>query len=195
MKKIDILIAGVGGQGTILAGNIISKIAVAENIDAKTAETHGMAQRGGSVINHVRLGEKVYSPLIPEGSVDYLLSFEALEGLRYLPYLAPDGTAIINTLKLFPLPVLTGESPYPEEMLEEIQEKANRTISVYSETIEPVKSNPRVLNIFLIGILSSLLPFKEETWIKAINETLPGKILEINIKAFNAGRKWFVDNG
>ena len=194
MKKIDILIAGVGGQGTILAGNIISKIAVAENIDAKTAETHGMAQRGGSVINHVRLGEKVYSPLIPEGSVDFLLSFEALEGLRYLPYLASNGTAIINTLQLFPLPVLTGDTSYPEELLKEIQERANKTIAVDSYNIEPVKSNPRVLNIFLIGILSTLLPFKEEVWTKAINETLPAKILDINLKAFNAGRSWAADN-
>ncbi len=188
MKKIDILIAGVGGQGTILAGNIISKIAIAENLDAKTAETHGMAQRGGSVINHVRLGEKVHSPLIPEGSVDFLLSFEALEGLRYLTYLAPDGTAIVNDLNLSPLPVLTGEATYPEDIIKEIKEKAFKSVVVKALALEPVKSNPKVLNIFLIGILSTMLPFSESVWDKAIRETIPPKILDINLKAFQSGR-------
>lgn len=190
MKKIDILIAGVGGQGTILTGNVISRLALKENLDVKTAETHGMAQRGGSVVNHVRIGEKVYSPLIPKGSVDYLLSFEKLEALRYLPFLSAGGTVIVNKMVLAPLPVLTGQEEYPEKILDEIKSNAHRTIIIDALQHEPVKTNAKVLNVFLIGVLASLLPFSRESWKQTMEETIPQKFLDLNLKAFSAGYKW-----
>lgn len=194
MKKTDILIAGVGGQGTILTGNIISRVALKESFDVKTAETHGMAQRGGSVINHVRLGEKVYSPLIPMGSVDFLLSFEQLEALRFLPFLSEDGTVIVNSMALAPLPVLTGEEEYPEGVLSEIKSRANRTVIVNAIDMEPVKTNTRVLNVFLIGILASFLPFSRQVWEQTMEEIIPEKLLKINMDAFSAGYDWAAVN-
>ena len=190
MSKIDILIAGVGGQGTILAGNLISRLGVKENLDVKTAETHGMAQRGGSVITHVRLGDKVYSPLIPRGDIDYLLSFEKLEALRNLPFLVPEGTIIYNAQELNPLPVLTGADEYPPNISEEISRKVNSCYEIEALEHEPVKRNPRVLNTFLIGILSHFMPFELASWEKVLHEILPPKLLEINQEALRAGYKW-----
>ncbi|OPL11806.1 MAG: hypothetical protein AVO34_08055 [Firmicutes bacterium ML8_F2] len=141
--KKDILIAGVGGQGTILTGRVIAALAMSEGLDVKTAETHGMAQRGGSVITHVRMGKKVYSPLIPQGDGDILLSFEKLEALRWLPFLSPEGTVIVNTQELDPMPVLTGETEYTDGILKEIESKAASLIAVDALNIDPVKKNPR----------------------------------------------------
>jgi len=152
--KTDILIAGVGGQGTILTGRVIAALAMAEGLDVKTAETHGMAQRGGSVITHVRIAKKVYSPLIPQGDGDILLSFEKLEALRWLPFLRSEGTVIVNTQELDPMPVLTGQAEYPDNVLKEIEDKAGRLIAVDALNIGPVKKNPRVVNTFLLGILA-----------------------------------------
>ncbi len=190
MSKIDILIAGVGGQGTILAGNLISRLGVKENLDVKTAETHGMAQRGGSVITHVRLADKVYSPLIPRGDIDYLLSFEKLEALRNLPFLVSESTIIYNAQQLNPLPVLTGADEYPPNISEEITSKVKNCYEIETLDYEPVKTNPRVLNTFLIGVLSYFLPFEFSSWEKVLHEVLPPKLLEINQEALRAGYKW-----
>ncbi|HPZ64910.1 MAG TPA: indolepyruvate oxidoreductase subunit beta, partial [Bacillota bacterium] len=122
--KYDLLIAGAGGQGTILASKIISRVALAQDLEVKTAETHGMAQRGGSVVTHVRIGSRVYSPLIPLGDADFLLSFEQLEALRWLPYLSSRGTVITADLVMEPLPVLTGREEYPADALEQIKKAA-----------------------------------------------------------------------
>ncbi len=187
MPKADILICGVGGQGTILAGKIIAAVGLAENLEVKTAETHGMAQRGGSVITHVRLGEKVYSPLIPPGDAGFLLSFEQLEALRWLPFLSPTGTAIVNTQVLEPLPVLTGQAAYPEGILEEIKSKVRRLIAVDALALEPVRRNPRTVNTLLLGILASLLPFPRESWEQALVQLIPPKHLPINEQSFAAG--------
>ncbi len=190
MQKIDILISGVGGQGTILAGNILARVAIKDNLDVKTAETHGMAQRGGSVITHARIGSKVYAPLIPRGDVDYLLSFEKLEALRNLPFVTKESTVILNTQSIAPLPVLIGEKEYPTEIISEIKSKVEHTYAVDAMSYEPVSSFPRVLNIFLIGILAYFLPFSFETWQLVLNETIPEKFLQINLNSFNAGYKW-----
>ena len=185
--KTDILIAGVGGQGTILTGRLLAALAIAEGLDIKTAETHGMAQRGGSVITHARLGEKVYSPLIPQGDGDILLSFEKLEALRWLPFLSPKGTVIVNTQELAPMPVLTGQVDYPTGILEEIEGKANRLIAVDALSIEPVKSNSRMVNTFLLGILARIMPFEKEKWLQVMEETIKAKLVEINKQSFEAG--------
>ncbi len=194
-QKTDILIAGVGGQGTILTGRIIASLAISEGLDVKTAETHGMAQRGGSVITHVRIGEKVYSPLIPRGDGDVLLSFEKLEALRWLPYLSPQGTVIVNTQELDPLPVLTGEIEYSSEILEEIKSKTGRLIAADALSIDPVSKNARMVNTFLLGILASTMEFEKEKWLKTMEETIKAKLVEINKQAFEAGWQYAREAG
>ena len=186
-SKADILIVGVGGQGTILTGRIIAALAIEEGLDIKTAETHGMAQRGGSVITHARIGEKVFSPLIPLGGGDYLISFEKLEALRWLPYLSPQGTVLVNTQELEPLPVLTGESAYSEGVLEEIESKVGQMVAVDALSIEPVRSNPRMVNTFLLGILARKMPFEKEKWLKVMEEQIKARLVDINKQSFEAG--------
>ncbi|MBW6464181.1 MAG: indolepyruvate oxidoreductase subunit beta [Firmicutes bacterium] len=188
--KTDILIAGVGGQGTILTGRVIAALAIAEGLDVKTAETHGMAQRGGSVITHVRIGEKVYSPLIPAGDGDILISFEKLEALRWLPFLSPAGTVIVNTQELEPLPVLTGQIEYPDQILEEIKGKVARLIAVDALSMEPVTKNPRMVNTFLLGILARIMPYAKEKWLKVMEEEIKAKLVDINKLSFEAGWKY-----
>jgi len=166
--KKDILIAGVGGQGTILTGRVIAALAMSEGLDVKTAETHGMAQRGGSVITHVRMGKKVYSPLIPQGDGDILLSFEKLEALRWLPFLSPEGTVIVNTQELDPMPVLTGETEYTDGILKEIESKA-------------------ASNTFLLGILARLMPFAREKWLQILEQEIKAALVDINRQSFEAG--------
>ncbi|MFO7952958.1 MAG: indolepyruvate oxidoreductase subunit beta [Bacillota bacterium] len=185
--KTDILIAGVGGQGTILTGRLLAALAISEGLDVKTAETHGMAQRGGSVITHARLGDKVYSPLIPQGDGDILLSFEKLEALRWLPFLSPQGTVIVNTQELSPMPVLTGQMDYPTGILEEIESKVRRLIAVDALSLEPVRDNQRVVNTFLLGILARIMPVAREKWLKVMEETIKVKLVEINKQSFEAG--------
>lgn len=187
MTKTDILIAGVGGQGTILTGRVIASLAIEEGLDVKTAETHGMAQRGGSVITHVRIGNKVYSPLIPQGDGDILLSFEKMEALRWLPYLSPAGTVIVNTQELEPLPVLTGQSDYTSGILEEIESKVKRLIAVDALSIEPVSKNPKMVNTFLLGILAQIMPFEKEKWLKVLEQEIKAKLVDINKQSFEAG--------
>lgn len=185
--KTDILIAGVGGQGTILTGRVIAALAINEGLDVKTAETHGMAQRGGSVITHARLGEKVYSPLIPQGDGDILLSFEKMEALRWLPFLNPSGTVIVNTQQLEPMPVLTGTMEYPTGIRKEIEGKAARLIEVDALSYEPVKQNPRMVNTFLLGILARIMPFEKEKWLSVMEQTIKAKLVDINKQSFEAG--------
>ncbi len=187
VTKTDILIAGVGGQGTILTGRVIASLAIEEGLDVKTAETHGMAQRGGSVITHVRIGNKVYSPLIPQGDGDILLSFEKMEALRWLPYLSPAGTVIVNTQELEPLPVLTGQSDYTSGILEEIESKVKRLIAVDALSIEPVSKNPKMVNTFLLGILAQIMPFEKEKWLKVLEQEIKAKLVDINKQSFEAG--------
>lgn len=185
--KADILIVGVGGQGTILTGRIIAALAISEGLDVKTAETHGMAQRGGSVITHARIADKVYSPLIPPGEGDVLLSFEKLEALRWLPYLSADGTVIVNTQELEPLPVLTGQVDYSGGILEEIEGKVARLYAVDALSIDPVSKNPRMVNTFLLGILARIMPFEKEKWLRVMEAEIKAKLVDINKQAFEAG--------
>lgn len=187
IKKKDFLIAGVGGQGTLLTGKIIAAAAQLEGYDTKTSETHGMAQRGGSVVIHVRADRKVYAPLVPPGEADYLIAFEKLEALRFLPWLSPQGTVIVNRQVINPLPVLTGKESYPRGIAEALEAHARRVIPVNSRELDPVRRHPRTANLLLLGILARQLDFPRESWLRAAEGLIPPRHLQVNRLAFDAG--------
>jgi indolepyruvate ferredoxin oxidoreductase beta subunit len=178
---------GVGGQGTILASRILALAAQEAGYDLKVSEIHGMAQRGGSVVTQVRLGEKVYSPLISTGGADVLLAFEKLEGLRLLASLKPGGTIIINEQEIPPVPVLTGAAEYPRNILEFIRSAAPNTVSVDAYSIAKESGNPKAANVVLLGVMARNLPIEREIWEKALGQRVPAKLLEVNKAAFAAG--------
>lgn len=191
MKNSNLLITGVGGQGIILASDVISEAALAAGYDVKKTDTLGMAQRGGSVVSHVRIGSRVWSPLIKEGEVDILLAFEKLEAARWIQFLRPGAIAIINNHALPPLSVNLGNELYPsDEQIANILKQ--RTDSIYFvDGTSRVKDlgNTRMLNMFMLGCVSSFLPFKVNIWKESISRRLPPGIQQINITAFNQGRK------
>lgn len=186
-----VFLAGVGGQGVILASRLLAAAALASGCDVKVSEVHGMAQRGGSVVAQVRFGDKVYSPLIPRGGADILLALEKLEALRFLPYLKRDGTVIINDWEIMPVPVLTGSASYPTRIVEAIKEAVPRTRLVPAQRAAENAGSPRGANAVLVGFLSGYLPFSEEVWEEAIKRVVPDRLLEATRKAFGAGRSLF----
>lgn len=183
----NILLVGVGGQGTILVSRILSEGLVMEGYDVKMSEIHGMAQRGGSVTTQIRYGDRVYSPSITPGEVDVLVAFEKLEGARYVNQLRKDGTLIINEEEMYPLPVLVGTEKYPEGLLEEIKEKVENTISLNARRLAEDLGEPRVQNIIMLGMLITALELGEIDWISLIKANLPERVHEVNIKAFELG--------
>ena len=189
MEKRDcnILIVGVGGQGNILAGKIISEAFVAAGYDVKQSEVHGMAQRGGAVSAHVRAGEKVYSPLIPEECADFVLSFEQLETLRYLNYVSKDTVCIINMLRHDPPSVAAGKDKYPEDIFEKIGKKTKHIIQVDANAIALEVGTERVMNSVLVGVLAGFLPLKQSLWQQMYKKFVKEKLVDINIKALQAG--------
>ena len=182
---------GVGGQGNILASDVIGDLALAAGYDVKKTDTLGMAQRGGSVVSHVRIANKVYSPLIKEGEVDYLLAFEKLEGIRWASYLKPGGIAIINNHAVPPLSVNLGVEKYPAdaEIMQVLKQRSEKIYLVDGTRHAIELGNVRTLNIFMLGCVSVFLPFKLPEWEAAIAKHLPEKLLKINTVAFEAGRK------
>lgn len=187
LKPVDVLMVGVGGQGTILASKVLAQAAQETGYDIKVSEIHGMAQRGGSVVTQVRLGEKVYSPLITEGGADVLLAFEKLEGLRLLPFLKPGGTIIINNQEIPPVPVLVGAAEYPANIFEYIRTKTPNTVVVDAMDIAVKCGNPKAANVVLLGVMARNLPIEREVWEKALVSRVPAKFLEVNRAAFAAG--------
>ncbi len=187
LKPVDILMVGVGGQGTILASRILAAAAQEAGYDLKVSEIHGMAQRGGSVVTQVRLGEKVYAPLIPAGGADVLLAFEKLEGLRLLASLKPGGTIIINEQEILPVPVLTGAAEYPGDILGYIRSKAPETVSVDAHSIAQKCGSAKAANVVLLGVMARSLPIEREIWEKALSQRVPARLLEVNKAAFAAG--------
>ena len=186
--KIDVVICGVGGQGVLLASEVLANMALSLGLDVKKSEIHGMAQRGGSVFSHVRIGEKVHSPVIPLGTADFMLAFEELEALRYAPYLKPEAVVLVNRQRIMPMTVLSGLKEYPEDTINRLKEH----FKVYQ--IEAIKlaqqaGNPRTTNMVMLGALSELLPWEEEQWMKALENSIPPKLLNLNIKAFKSGRQ------
>ena len=191
MKKMDILITGVGGQGNILASDIIGEVAVNAGYDVKKTDTLGMAQRGGSVISNVRIAKHVYSPLIRESGVDILLAFEKLEAARWGNYLREGGIAIINNHSVPPLSVSMGNEQYPsDEMITDILKFRTNFIYFVEGALRARElGNIRTLNVFMLGCISLFLPFKVSEWKASISQHLPTNVQKVNLTAFDQGRK------
>jgi indolepyruvate ferredoxin oxidoreductase beta subunit len=185
---VSIVIAGVGGQGTILASRLIADVALKQGYDVKISEVHGMAQRGGSVVSQVRYGPKVYSPLIPQGSANYLLGFEKLETLRWLGMLHPVGTVVLNDQIICPLPVLTGAATYPEGIVAKIKEYCSKVKLVDAMQLAHECGSAKASNVVLLGVLAKSMHLgKEEDWLESIKTRVPPNFLEINSKALHVG--------
>jgi len=191
VKKFDLLISGVGGQGVILASNIISEVALAAGYDVKKTDTLGMAQRGGSVVSHVRLGHRVWSPLIKAGETDMLIAFEKLEAARWSHYLRPGAIAIVNNHALPPLPVNLGNERYPtdKEITDILKQRTDSIYLINGTSRARELGNIRTLNMFLLGCASLFLPLKVSIWKDSISQYLKPSIRQINITAFSQGRK------
>jgi indolepyruvate ferredoxin oxidoreductase beta subunit len=181
----NILLSGTGGQGIILASRMIALCALKSDFDVKESEIHGMAQRGGSVIGQIRFGKRVYSPTIPAGSAELMLALEELEALRYLHYLKEKATIILNRKQIPPAGF--DPSQYPQDIPERIKNKGFRVIKIDAEEVAKNLGSSKVENTILLGVLSLFLPFKEAIWKEVIKEAVPGKFLELNLKAFEEG--------
>jgi indolepyruvate ferredoxin oxidoreductase beta subunit len=184
----SIVLAGVGGQGTIMAANLLARALLIHGFDVKTSEVHGMAQRGGSVVSMVRFGESVASPLVPRGEAEALVATEMLEALRYMHFLAPGGRVICSNTRIDPLPVLQGVEEYPGNADELILENAPGSVMVDAIEIAREAGSARAANTVLLGILSPSLPVTETDWLAALEEVVPDRVLEANRRAFFAGR-------
>ena len=182
----SIMIVGVGGQGTLLASRILGNTVLREGYDVKVSEVHGMSQRGGSVVTYVKYGEKVYSPCIDKGEADIILAFEMLEACRALPFLKKDGKIIVNTQEIKPMPVITGAMDYPQELVKKLEGVAN-TKTLDALSLAAQAGNLKAVNVVLIGVLAKESDIPYEKWIQSINETVPAKFLEMNLKAFDLG--------
>ncbi len=185
----NILLAGVGGQGILLASEVLSEVILMAGLDVKKNEIHGMSQRGGSVVSHVRYGEKVYSSIIPEGEVDLLFSFELLETCRYLPLLRQNGRVIANNWKISPPSVARGVQSYPEKLPEKICWEYPDSLVVDGLDMALAAGNPKTVNTVLLGALSRKLEFDVDLWLKALNKMIPERLLDVNLKAFELGRQ------
>ena len=190
LKNFDFLMAGVGGQGTILASNILAAAGVEFGYDVKTAEVHGMAQRGGSVESHIRWGEKVYSPLVEHGKADFVIGFEMLEAGRWPMYLSKDTVVLVNSYRIPPPPVNLGKAKYPSEKEIEaiLSSKGSKILWINATGIAKDMGNPAMVGVVLLGALSGFLGGTEEQWLNLIEGLVPAKFAEMNKKAFKAGR-------
>ena len=188
---MNLLITGAGGQGIILASDIIGETAIAADYDVKKTDTIGMAQRGGSVLSHMRIAEKVWSPLIREGDVDLLIALEKLEAARWASYLRPGGIAVVNNHALPPLSVSLGNTRYPtdEEIQGVLEQITDRVYFINGTDRAKELGNIRALNIFMLGCASHFMPFRVSTWKESIANRLPEKVRKINLTAFDRGRK------
>ncbi len=185
----NILFSGVGGQGILLASEITAYSLLAAGFDAKKSEVHGMAQRGGSVTAQLRFGEKVYSPLIEPGSADIQMAFEMMEAVRYLPYLHGKSKVIVNTQKILPPSVATGQAKYPEDVLAHLTEKGIQVVAVDAFDIAGDVGEVKTANVVMVGVLSPFLPVAADIYEEVIRARVPERFREVNLKAFAAGRK------
>lgn len=188
MTSANIMIVGVGGQGSLLASKLLGHILIKQGFDVKVSEVHGMSQRGGSVVTYVRFGEKVFSPLVSEGEADFIVSFEKLEAARHAPMLKKDGRIVVNVQQIDPMPVITGGAVYPETILEELKNKGVFVDELDALTLAREAGSVKAVNIVLMGRLSRYFPFPEEDWLTAIEETVAPKFVEMNKKAFLLGK-------
>ena len=187
MDNLNIMIVGVGGQGTLLASRILGNVAMKNDYDVKVSEVHGMSQRGGSVVTYVKMGDKVYSPVIEKGEADIILAFEKLEALRWIDYLKKGGTLVVNDQEINPMPVITGKAKYPGNITGRIKESGINLKSVHALDIARACGNIKAVNVVLIGIMAKTTSIEKDVWLQAMEEVIPRKLLGVNIKAFEAG--------
>ncbi len=189
MDTKNIMIVGVGGQGSLLASKILGHLLLSQGYDVKVSEVHGMSQRGGSVVTYVRYGDKVYSPVIDKGEADYIVSFEILEAARWLSYLKKDGQIVTNTQQIDPMPVITGAAQYPEDLAEKIKNAGAKIDAIDCLSVAKEAGSAKAVNIVLLGRLSHYFDIPEEAWMASLEANVPEKFLEMNKKAFELGRK------
>ena len=186
METKNIMIVGVGGQGSLLASKLLGHLLMEQGYDVKVSEVHGMSQRGGSVVTYVRYGDKVNEPIVEEGQADVLIAFERLEALRYLHFLKKDGVVIVNDWRIDPITVVTGVAAYPEDVIETLKEK--RRAIVVEATAESKKLGaPKAFNIIVLGAAARHMGFEKEDWLRVIETTVPPKTIEVNKQAFEIG--------
>lgn len=188
-----ILIVGVGGQGTLLTGRIIGNYAKAMGMDVKLSEVHGMAQRGGSVVMHVKYGDKVHSPLVELGEADVILAFEKLEALRYLPYLKEDGMIILSTQAIEPMPVVMGKEKYPEQIEEKLKKECSKICLIDALKIAEEVGSVKVVNMIMIGAYAAYMGERLEMWEQIAAQLVPPKTIEMNKEALRQGYKAYLD--
>lgn len=185
-KTVNIMVVGVGGQGTLLTSRIIGKTALECGLDVKLSEVHGMAQRGGSVVTFVRFGEKVSEPVVEEGNADFIIAFEKLEALRYAHFLKKGGKIIVNDCKIEPMTVVTGAAVYPEDIIETLKKDHDVTV-ISGNEIAAQLGNPKVLNCVVLGASAKTIGFDKDVWLSVVEKTVPPKTIDINKKAFLKG--------
>ena len=185
----NIMIVGVGGQGTLLASKILGRLFLTKDYDVKVSEVHGMSQRGGSVVTYVRYGEKVYSPIVDKGEADVIISFELLEGARWIEYLNKDGVLVTNTQKINPMPVITGAAQYPADIEAKLKGMGVNVDAFDALSLAEEAGSSKCVNIVLLGHLSNHYDFTTEEWHEAIKACVKERFIDMNIKAFELGRK------
>jgi len=183
---MNVMIVGVGGQGTLLASRILGNVVIEMGYDVKVSEVHGMSQRGGSVVTYVKYGDKVYSPIIDKGEADIVLAFEMLEAYRALPYVKTTGRIIANTQEINPMPVIIGAAEYPKDIASKLSSKVLTTF-VDAKSLAKEAGNIKAVNVVLLGVMAKNMDISYDTWIEVIKKTVPQKLLEVNLKAFDLG--------
>ena len=188
METKNIMIVGVGGQGSLLASKLLGHLLLTQGYDVKVSEVHGMSQRGGSVVTYVRYGDKVASPVIDQGEADYIVSFELLEAARWLSFLKPDGQIVTNTQQIDPMPVIIGAAQYPENLVEKMKAAGAKVDAMDCLSLAEEAGSSKAVNLVLLGRLSHYFGLPEEAWMEAIEAIVPAKFLDLNKKAFYLGR-------
>ena len=188
MDTKNIMIVGVGGQGSLLASKLLGRLLLDQGYDVKVSEVHGMSQRGGSVVTYVRWGDRVYSPVIDKGEADFILSFELLEAARWMEFLRPGGRIITNTQQINPMPVITGAAEYPRELERRMAEAGAALDAMDALSLAEEAGSSKAVNLVLLGRLSRYFDWPEDTWQQAITASVPEKFLELNRRAFHLGR-------
>lgn len=183
----SIILAGVGGQGIILASRVLAEVALQTGNEVKVSEIHGMAQRGGSVVTHLRFGKQVFSPLVSPGQADFLIGFEKLEAVRFFPYLKKNGYLIVNDQEIFPLPVLLGKAAYPADIISYLKKQTDRVHLVAARERAQKLGNPQVVNMILLGVLAQYLGISGDCWEEAIAKCVHPEFVALNKKAFWEG--------
>ena len=187
MKTKNVMIVGVGGQGSLLASKLLGRLLLTKGYDIKVSEVHGMSQRGGSVVTYVRFGDKVYSPVIDKGEADFIVSFELLEAARWTEFLKPGGKLITNTQQINPMPVIIGAAEYPQNLLGKMAEAGIDVDALDALALAEEAGNAKAVNLVLMGRLAKYFDFTQEEWMQAIEQSVPAKFLELNKKAFALG--------